>query len=84
MLSVAEAQAGVLKDAVALPPENAALNDAHGRVLAADLAALRTQPPAAVSAMDGPSVAALFKQNIRALATSRSSPMWKVISPSRM
>ena len=53
MLSVAEAQAGVLKDVGALAPENVALRDAHGRVLAADLAALRTQPPAAVSAMDG-------------------------------
>src|SRR5712672_3667654 len=53
MLSVADAQAGVLKDAVALAPETVALRAAHGRVLAADLAALRTQPPAAVSAMDG-------------------------------
>src|SRR3982074_3812545 len=47
-----QAQAGVLKDVGALAPENVALRDAHGRVLAADLAALRTQPPAAVSAMD--------------------------------
>src|SRR5882757_3719840 len=53
MLSVAEAQAVVLKDVSALAPETVALRDAHGRVLAADLAALRTQPPAAVSAMDG-------------------------------
>src|SRR5712675_1007783 len=53
MLSVAEAQAGVLKDVGALAPETVALRDAHGRVLAADVAALRTQPPAAVSAMDG-------------------------------
>jgi molybdopterin molybdotransferase len=53
MLSVAEAQAGVLKDVGALAPETVALRDAHGRVLAADIAALRTQPPAAVSAMDG-------------------------------
>ena len=29
------------------------LKQAHGRVLAADLAAQRTQPPAAMSAMDG-------------------------------
>src|SRR3982074_2151206 len=58
MLSVAEAQAGVLKDAVALAPETVAVRDAHGRVLAADLAALRTQPPAAVSAMDGYAVRA--------------------------
>jgi molybdopterin molybdotransferase len=58
MLSVAEAQAGVLKDVAALAPETAALREAHGRVLAADLTALRTQPPAAVSAMDGYAVRA--------------------------
>src|SRR4030088_392622 len=58
MLSVAEAQAGVLKDVGALAPETVALRDAHGRVLAADPAALRTQPPAAVSAMDGYAVRA--------------------------
>src|SRR5581483_4183879 len=33
--------------------EMAPLADAHGRVLAADVAALRTQPPEDVSAMDG-------------------------------
>jgi molybdopterin molybdotransferase len=53
MLSVADAQAGVLKDVAALAPETIALRAAHGRVLAADLTALRTQPPDAVSAMDG-------------------------------
>lgn len=53
LLSVADAQALVLKDARPLPPENVPLREAHGRVLAADLAARRTQPPAAVSAMDG-------------------------------
>ena len=58
LLSVAEAQASVLKDAQPLAPESTPLNAAHGRVLAADLAALRTQPPAAVSAMDGYAVRA--------------------------
>src|SRR3954469_15164815 len=58
MLSVAEAQAGVLADVGALPAETFALREAHGRVLAADLTALRTQPPAAVSAMDGYAVRA--------------------------
>ena len=53
LLSVADAQALVLKDARPLPAEDAPLGAAHGRVLAADLTALRTQPPAAVSAMDG-------------------------------
>jgi molybdopterin molybdotransferase len=58
LLSVADAQALVLKDAQPLPSENVPLAQAHGRVLAADLAALRTQPPAAVSAMDGYAVRA--------------------------
>ena len=58
LLSVADAQALVLKDAQPLAAENVPLAQAHGRVLAADLAALRTQPPAAVSAMDGYAVRA--------------------------
>jgi molybdopterin molybdotransferase len=58
LLSVADAQALVLKDAQPLPAVDAPLAAAHGRVLAADLAALRTQPPAAVSAMDGYAVRA--------------------------
>jgi len=47
-----------LADAAPLPAEPAALVDACGRVLAADLVALRTQPPADVSAMDGYAVRA--------------------------
>jgi molybdopterin molybdotransferase len=58
LLSVADAQALVLKDAQPLAAEDVPLTQAHGRVLAADLAALRTQPPAAVSAMDGYAVRA--------------------------
>ena len=53
LISVAEALSHVLAHAAPLPPEQVALNDALGRVLAADLKALRTQPPADVSAMDG-------------------------------
>ena len=58
MLSVADALARVLADARALPPIEAGLISAHGRVLADDVKALRTQPPAAVSAMDGYAVRA--------------------------
>jgi len=58
LLSVADAQALVLRDAQPLAAENVPLARAHGRVLAADLAARRTQPPAAVSAMDGYAVRA--------------------------
>jgi molybdopterin molybdotransferase len=57
-MSVADALTRVLADAMPLPAEAAALIDAHGRVLAADVTALRTQPPAAVSAMDGYAVRA--------------------------
>ena len=53
LLPVAEALARVLDGAAPLPTEQVAVANAHGRVLAADLAALRTQPPDALSAMDG-------------------------------
>src|SRR5262245_21532599 len=52
-MPVAEALARVLADTEPLPAESIPLAVAHGRVLAADVAALRTQPPADVSAMDG-------------------------------
>ena len=53
LMPVAEALARVLAEAEPLAAEPAPLAEAHGRVLAADVAALRTQPPADVSAMDG-------------------------------
>ena len=52
-MPVAEALQRVLADASALPTEDVPLNAALGRVLTQDLTALRTQPPDAVSAMDG-------------------------------
>src|SRR3984957_19894119 len=58
LLSVADALALVLADAEPLPADEATLLNACGRVLAADLQALRTQPPADVSAMDGYAVRA--------------------------
>lgn len=58
LMPVADAYAAVLKDAAALPEETVALTDAHHRTLSRDLAALRTQPPAAMSAMDGYAVRA--------------------------
>jgi len=58
LLSVADALARVLDGVKPLPPENAALIDADGRVLAEDVAARRTQPPADLSAMDGYAVRA--------------------------
>ncbi|KQZ02477.1 molybdenum cofactor biosynthesis protein MoaA [Pseudolabrys sp. Root1462] len=53
LMPVAEALARVLADTAPLPTEDVSLDDALGRVLATDLSALRTQPPDAVSAMDG-------------------------------
>ncbi len=54
MITVEEALARVLASAEApLGEERVALDAAHGRVLARDLAALRTQPPFPNSAMDG-------------------------------
>src|SRR6185295_18442261 len=52
-MSVADALARVLEHAMPLAAEAVSLVDAHGRVLTADVAALRTQPPADGSAMDG-------------------------------
>src|SRR5579871_3200526 len=57
-MPVAEALVRVLERAAPLPPQAVPLAQAHGRVLAADIAALRTQPPADVSAMDGYAVRA--------------------------
>ena len=58
LMPVAEALQRVLAGVRALPVEDVALSDARGRVLAKDLTALRTQPPAALSAMDGYAVRA--------------------------
>jgi molybdopterin molybdotransferase len=58
LLSVADALARVLDGVTPLPREDAPLTDAAGRVLADDIAALRTQPPADLSAMDGYAVRA--------------------------
>src|SRR5947199_1237862 len=58
MISVEEALARLLAPLVALPPEQVSVADAVGRVLAEDGAARRTQPPFAVSAMDGYAVRA--------------------------
>src|SRR5712672_340829 len=57
-MPVADALAAVLAGAEAVPEEMVALDAAHHRVLARDVAALRTQPPQAMSAMDGYAVRA--------------------------
>ena len=58
MISVEEALSRLLAPLEKLPLEQISIADAIGRVLAEDLAARRTQPPFAVSAMDGYAVRA--------------------------
>jgi molybdopterin molybdotransferase len=58
VISVEEALARLLEPLTPLPPEQISLVDGLGRVLAEDVAARRTQPPFAVSAMDGYAVRA--------------------------
>src|SRR4051794_8619096 len=53
LMSVAQALEQVLSGATPLPAVEMPLAEALGCVLAEDLVAKRTQPPAAVSAMDG-------------------------------
>src|SRR5258708_2235928 len=53
LMPVADALASILWGAEPLPEEMAALAAAFPRVLARDVAALRRQPPQAMSAMDG-------------------------------
>src|SRR5437879_11769198 len=52
-MPVTEALSAVLAGAEPLPEETVALDAAYHRGLARDVAALRTQPPQAMSAMDG-------------------------------
>jgi molybdopterin molybdotransferase len=66
LMQVAEALARVLADAEPLAQAPAPLAEAHGRVLASDLAALRTQPPSDVSAMDGYAVRTADVANVPA------------------
>jgi molybdopterin molybdotransferase len=58
LISVAEALDHVLAHAAPLPADEVSIEEACGRVLAYDLKARRTQPPADVSAMDGYAVRA--------------------------
>jgi molybdopterin molybdotransferase len=58
VISVEEALARLLEPLTALPREQISLAEGLGRVLAEDVPARRTQPPFAVSAMDGYAVRA--------------------------
>jgi molybdopterin molybdotransferase len=66
LMPVADALAAVLAGAEPLPEEMVALDQAYHRVLARDIAALRTQPPQAMSAMDGYAVRSVDAAHIGA------------------
>src|ERR1700722_17792127 len=65
-MPVADALAAVLAGTEPLPEEMDALDEAYHRVLARDVAALRTQPPQAMSAMDGYAVRSVDAAHIGA------------------
>jgi len=66
MISVEEALARLLAPLQVLPAEQISISDAVGRVLAEDVAARRTQPPFAASAMDGYAVRAADVEKVPA------------------
>src|ERR1700721_695837 len=65
-MPVTDPLAAVLAGADPLPEEMVALDAAYHRVLARDVAALRTQPPQAMSAMDGYAVRSVDAAHIGA------------------
>jgi molybdopterin molybdotransferase len=66
LMPVTEALSAILAGAEPLAEEMIALDAAHHRVLARDVAALRTQPPQAMSAMDGYAVRAADAADVMA------------------
>ena len=66
LMPVADALAAILASAEPLGEEMVALDAAYHRVLARDVAALRTQPPQAMSAMDGYAVRASDAAHVNA------------------
>jgi molybdopterin molybdotransferase len=74
LLPVDEAVARLLSGVTSLPAEEVPLAEAHGRVLAADVAARLTQPPFPASAMDGYAVRA---------AEAKAGARLKVVGMSR-
>jgi molybdopterin molybdotransferase len=66
LMPVADALAAILEGSQPMGEEMVALEQAHHRVLARDVAARRTQPPQAMSAMDGYAVRAADASNVQA------------------
>src|SRR5215831_14695010 len=65
-MPVADALAAILAGVEPLPEEQVALDAAYHRTLAQDVAAKRTQPPEAMSAMDGYAVRASDASHVKA------------------
>ncbi len=70
LMPVADALAAILEGSQPMPEEMVALEAAHHRVLARDVAARRTQPPQAMSAMDGYAVRAADAAQVQRAAES--------------
>jgi molybdopterin molybdotransferase len=66
LMPVADALAAILAGSQPLPEEMVALDAAYHRTLARDVAARRTQPPQAMSAMDGYAVRAADASHVNA------------------
>jgi len=66
LMPVADALAAILEGSQPMPEEMVALEAAHHRVLARDVAARRTQPPLPMSAMDGYAVRAADAAQVQA------------------
>ena len=69
MIPVAEAQANVLTGVSRLASEDVSVAESFGRVLAQDVASRMTQPPVAVSSMDGYAVRAADVATVPATLT---------------
>ncbi|MEH2626803.1 molybdopterin molybdotransferase [Bradyrhizobium sp. AZCC 1719] len=66
LMPVADALSAILAGADPVPEEMVALDEAYHRILARDVAARRTQPPQAMSAMDGYAVRAADAADVSA------------------
>ncbi len=64
MIPVAEAQANVLNGVTRLASEDVSVAESFGRILAEDVASRMTQPPVAVSSMDGYAVRSADVANV--------------------
>ena len=85
-MPVADALAAILKDSEPLADEMVALDSAHRRTLSRDVAARRTQPPQAMSAMDGYAVRAADAAAVNAKLTvigevAAGRPFGRAIGP---